>query len=140
MSSKRITIPAQDTSVVSSRNYVKMILRYLASNESSNALHNISNVDVNKYCQERVEMLEEFSHIFVDNVMLYRLVDESKTVFENRQRLLNTHVRKSSNHEIKFIFESCGLKLRPLDVKIKSVVVLQAANESYESYIRSRVI
>jgi len=102
-------------------------------------LHNISNVDVNKYFRQKVSLLEGVSNVFSDNIMIYKLVDESKTIVENNMRLLNTEIRKSSNHEIKFIFEACKLKLNPLDVKIKNVVSLHTDNENYQSYIRSRV-
>jgi len=67
MSSKKIILSAQDATAASTKNYIKMILRYLASEGMSSVLHYISNVDVNKYCRERVETIEEVSNTFVDN-------------------------------------------------------------------------
>jgi len=84
MSSKNIIISDQTTSPT---NYVKMMLKYLASEQR---LHNISNVDVNKYSKQTrmtVSQLEEVSSIFNDNMMIYKLVDESKTIVENNMRL-----------------------------------------------------
>jgi len=127
MSRKHITISAQSTTTTSTTKYVKMMIRYLVS---EGRVHDISNVDVNKYFMQKANRLEEVSNIFSDNMMIYKLVDESKTIVENNMRLLNTEIRKATNHEIKFIFEACELKINPLDVKIKNVVSLHTDNEN----------
>jgi len=69
------------------------MIRYLVS---EGRVHDISNVDVNNYFRQKVNRLEEVSNIFSDNMMIYKLVDESKTIVENNMRLLNTEIRKSN--------------------------------------------
>jgi len=51
MSSKQIKISAQSATTTRTTNYVKMMIRYLAS---EGILHNISNFDVNKYFKQKV--------------------------------------------------------------------------------------
>ena len=101
------------------KNISEDILTYLIKESYCNELvSDIGNVDFNKNATIKAS-LKEISNLFCDNIILYGLIKQDSTYYNNNRILIKESVIGYYNKTVKEVFNKHGIKLHYLNVKTK---------------------